>query len=491
MSNITVPPPDEEIRKAVVLLKMRDDESLPLLEQLALWLEIRDIPEAIRAQAEARLKAGPKVAPRRQPAHKAAKEQPANQVSYAECKQNVNLLKAYATTGLDSASRRIDALTQLDAVIQELKDWKFLEGTPNKMQTAVEKAHQSLFPPMETLDNWTKDLDRIAVELPEFASDPGFDADDAEPSALNLAKRLNEVNRKLTLARAQINDGKEAIGKVWTTITEATQFLAGTIESEVKHAVARVHNEGIEAMATFQTIGGRILDLLGIIDPTLLGELGLKGVKVALEGSLEVGKLGAEVYKASNITIEEALDEYGEWDIAIASAERWKGGVKIAIHTAGIAIPKFGLVSPTIDAIIETYFDAAVKKGKAEQQKVKKGGQADESLETYWTSFKENLIEQFAPTNMTEVTNGYLGGLSGLMDADSAKDLGGEIVGKLSAAIMGVLTEKLLPIEPAQPVPALDIKARLGSLRAVYDTALKRRMDPALKADFDKAMSSI
>ena len=93
---------------------------------------------------------------------------------------------------------------------------------------------------------------------------------------------------------------------------------------------------------------------------------------------------------------------------------------------------------------------------------------------------------------MTELTNGYLGGLSGLMDADSAKDLGGEIRREARPRRSWEYSQRSsCRSSRAQPVPALDIKARLGSLRAVYDAALKRRMDPVLKADFDKAMSSI
>ena len=419
------------------------------------------------------------------------------EVSYNEIKDMPEALKAYAITGLDSGSRRDDALTELDKVCQELKKWDFLGNTPAEMQAKVEEAYKALRNPIDSLDRWTKKLPDIAEQMSEVPQNPGFALSSSEPEGAELLHRVNEFNSELTLARAEINDAKDEIGRCWASLTEVTKALSEAIETEVKNAVARVHSEGIESVTAITTVGGRILDLLGIIDPTLLGELGLKLVKVGVEGLAEAAKLAMERYNASQMTMEQALAVYGEWDIAMASAERWKGSVKVAIHAAGIVIPKYSLVSGIVDGMVDLYFDIPINKGKKLKEEAKKKAEKGEELEgeenpdSFWDSLKNSVIDKFVPANMGEVYNGLLGGLSGIMDGGAAADIAAEIVGKLSTAIIEVLTENFLPVTPAQEVPALDIKTRLGDLRGVYTNALTREMDPTLKGEFEQAMANV
>jgi uncharacterized protein YoxC len=427
---------------------------------------------------------------------------------YNEIKDSPSALLAYAITGLDSGSRRDDALQALDKVCEALKEWKFLGGTPADMQAKVEDAYKSLRNPIDVIDQWTKKLPDVKTHMDEVPQDPGYNLDDAETEALELARKFNQLNNDMTQARAEINEAKEAIGQIWQTVTGVTSTLAKAIESEVKNAVARVHSEGIEVVGSITTIGGRILDLIGIIDPTLLGELGLKAVKVAVEGLAEGAKMAVEQYSASQMTIDQALEKYSEWDIAIASAERWKGGVKVAIHTASMAIPKYGLVSPIVDGLVEVWFDTPINKGKALQVKAKEKADKGEKLEgvtdpgDFWGKFKEEVYGQFKIDNATEASDRLFQAFNsevtvavaenaGEAFGEVAQDVASEIIGKLFTAVASVLAEQFLPVEPAQAIPPLDIKTRLGDLRGVYTNSLQREMDPGLKTEFENAMSNL
>jgi hypothetical protein len=404
---------------------------------------------------------------------------------------DANTIKAYALTGLDSASRRSDSLTQLDQLSRELQKWAWLGKTPAEMEAAVYQAYQKLLASMGTIDNWSKRMAEIAAEIPKIPSDPGFAAPDTSDAAQSLAKQILAIDRDLKSATDEINAAKTQIGEIWKSITGTTKTLVHEIETEVKRAVARMHNEAIEGIQLVQTVSSRVLGIIGLVDPTLIAELSLKGLAVAIEAAAEAAKLAAERVKASKTTMDEAMGEYDEWDIPMASAERWKGAVKVAIHTAIIPIPKSDLLSPFLDGIVEVYFDAAIVDGKALQKKQKEGGPVEESVETWWESLKDNLIEEFMPENLTDASNTWLGAVTvQLGDGEGAKGIGAEILGKLSKAVISVLREKLLPVKPEQPVPALDIRSKLDDLDAVYTKALTRPMDAALKAEFESALQA-
>lgn len=412
-----------------------------------------------------------------------------NERNYERLKDKVsdaNTLRAYATTGLDSGSRREDALTKLDQICEKLSEWEFLGSKPGEMQAAVTSGWTQLQTPVGTLNRWSARLQQIATDLPKLPQDPGFKVPDDDQRADVLLKKMTSMVQDLGKALGEINEAKGQIGETWKTVTSVAAGLITTIETEVKRAVARVHNEGIETIEAVQKTSSAILGLLGAIDPTLMAEVALKGLKVAIEGAAELAKAAAETAKASGMTMEDALSEYGEWDIAIASCERWKGGVKVAIHACGIAIPKYDIVSPIVDGIIDAYFEGAVEKGKQ-----LKRAAAGETPDSFFEGMKKALIEEFTPTKMSQVGEGFIKGLTGLQSAADASSLGLDILGKFSHAIILELEVKLLPIKPAQPIPALDIRARLGDLRGSYTEALSRPMDDQLKTELAEAMAGI
>lgn len=496
MSNV-----DPDLRKAERLLAMRK-ETTTVAQSVSVERALSKVPPLVRQKAERNLLAGPEPeaeTPTRGRSGAVSSgpggRKTNNQLAYEQLKTKVadaNNLKAYAITGLDSASRRKETLTQMENLATELGKWEWLDEVPEEMHAAASEAKAGLQPQIAALTTIKQRMTEIAAGIPEIPSDPGFTADEKSDAAMALTKRILGMDRDLMGANDEINAAKTDIGQVWQTITATTKTSVKAIETAVKEAVVRMHDGDIDTIQAVQTVAGRVLGILGLLDVTFVGELGMKGLAVGIEAAGEAAKRGAEIYKAGKMGMDAAFADYDEWDIPMASAERWKGAIKVAVHAAIIPIPKSDLLSPFIDGAIEIYFDAAIKDGKALQEKQKAGAAVEEGPEAWWNSLKDNLVEEFVPEKLSEGANTWLGAMSSVMgkDGEGAKGIGIEILAKLSKAIVSTLREKLLPVEPAEPVPALDIKARLGDLSSVYTKALKREMDPDLKSEFEQALKA-